>query len=82
MLSYYRPTAERLDYLPISTPRSTTILGMNTMRKICRISSFVVRLLYLSTIFDDFMYENNRWVLGWIRYHHGLHWPKARALAR
>eukprot|EP00959_Pyramimonas_sp_CCMP1952_P409483 8581696-Pyramimonas_sp.AAC.1 len=38
MLSCCNPTTGRLDYR-ISTPRSTTIPGVNTTKKICRILS-------------------------------------------
>eukprot|EP00959_Pyramimonas_sp_CCMP1952_P101390 2120993-Pyramimonas_sp.AAC.1 len=27
------------------------------------------------------IFSRNQWVLGWIRYNRGLHWPSARALA-
>eukprot|EP00959_Pyramimonas_sp_CCMP1952_P408371 8558656-Pyramimonas_sp.AAC.1 len=81
-LSSYNLTAEQLEYLPISVRRLTTIFGMHIIKKICHISSFVGRWLYVRTIFDDSTDENSQWGLGWIRYHHGLRWPRARALAR
>eukprot|EP00959_Pyramimonas_sp_CCMP1952_P270250 5649334-Pyramimonas_sp.AAC.1 len=56
--------------------------GTNTTRKICHISSLVVELLYVRTILDYLIFENNQWAFGWIRYHHGLHWPNARALGQ
>eukprot|EP00959_Pyramimonas_sp_CCMP1952_P253973 5305825-Pyramimonas_sp.AAC.1 len=82
VLSYYTPTAERLDYLHVLTPKSTTILDMNTTEKIFHISSSVEKLSCVRTTFDDFTHENNQWVFGWVRYHHGPHWPHAMALAR
>eukprot|EP00959_Pyramimonas_sp_CCMP1952_P304027 6362551-Pyramimonas_sp.AAC.1 len=82
MLSYYNPTAERLEYTHISSPKSVLILGMNATKQIFYISSSVVRLRYVRTILDGCIFENNQWVLGWIRYHRGPHWPNAGALAR
>eukprot|EP00959_Pyramimonas_sp_CCMP1952_P090543 1895459-Pyramimonas_sp.AAC.1 len=82
MLSCYNPTAERLDYLPISTPKSIMTLGMNTIKKIFHISSSVDKLPYVTTTFDSFICENNQWVPGWTRYCHGSHWPNTRALAK
>eukprot|EP00959_Pyramimonas_sp_CCMP1952_P224601 4696402-Pyramimonas_sp.AAC.1 len=38
---------------------------------------FVVRFLYVRMIFDGFICEKNQWVLGWVRYYHGRHWPNS-----
>eukprot|EP00959_Pyramimonas_sp_CCMP1952_P313860 6570363-Pyramimonas_sp.AAC.1 len=39
-LSYYNPTAGRLHYLQTSIPTSIMIPGMNTIKKIFRVSQF------------------------------------------
>eukprot|EP00959_Pyramimonas_sp_CCMP1952_P086498 1809274-Pyramimonas_sp.AAC.1 len=31
---------------------------------------------------DGCTYQNNQWVLGWTKYHHGRCWPSARAPAK
>eukprot|EP00959_Pyramimonas_sp_CCMP1952_P000110 1967-Pyramimonas_sp.AAC.1 len=82
MLSYYNPTAERLDYLAISIPQLTMTLGMNTIQKIFYISTAVDKLPCVRKTFDDFAYDNNKWLLGWTRCRHGPHRPHARALAK
>eukprot|EP00959_Pyramimonas_sp_CCMP1952_P259134 5417433-Pyramimonas_sp.AAC.1 len=64
MLSYYN-TAERLDYLPISNRTSTMTLGMNTKKKIFRISSDVEKLPYVKTTFDGF-YSREQPVGTWV----------------
>eukprot|EP00959_Pyramimonas_sp_CCMP1952_P158902 3323373-Pyramimonas_sp.AAC.1 len=80
MLSYYNPTAERLDYLHSSILKSTLLLGMNITKKIFHITWQGCHAS--ETTFDGFAYENNQWVFGWIRYHHGPNWPNSRAFAR
>eukprot|EP00959_Pyramimonas_sp_CCMP1952_P202883 4243036-Pyramimonas_sp.AAC.1 len=57
-------------------------LGVNTTKKIFHISSSVEKLPHVKTTFDGLTCENNQWVLGWIRDHHGPHWPHARARAK
>eukprot|EP00959_Pyramimonas_sp_CCMP1952_P142779 2989175-Pyramimonas_sp.AAC.1 len=68
-LSSHYLRGNRLDLLHMLT----TILGMNIVQRICRISSSVGRWPYVKTIVDDSSYENNQWAPGWIRYRHGLH---------
>eukprot|EP00959_Pyramimonas_sp_CCMP1952_P183698 3841186-Pyramimonas_sp.AAC.1 len=69
MLSHYDLTAERLDGVLISTPKSSMTL------------SVVNKLPYVNATFGGFTYESNQWALGWIKYRHGQHWPHSRARA-
>eukprot|EP00959_Pyramimonas_sp_CCMP1952_P269349 5630829-Pyramimonas_sp.AAC.1 len=72
VLSYYNPAAERLGCLPISTPQSTMIFGMRTANKIF-LNRICGQVAIRQNDYDGFVYENNQWVLGWTRYHHGPH---------
>eukprot|EP00959_Pyramimonas_sp_CCMP1952_P279385 5841180-Pyramimonas_sp.AAC.2 len=79
--SYCNPAAERLDHLRMLSPKPALILGMNNARKIFHMYSSVASLPCARATLDGFTCENNQWVPGWIRCHHGPRWPNARALA-
>eukprot|EP00959_Pyramimonas_sp_CCMP1952_P139648 2922613-Pyramimonas_sp.AAC.2 len=53
--------------------RSSTTRGANIARKTTHTLSFVEWSPYVRTISDDSTYENNQWVLGWMKYGHGRH---------
>eukprot|EP00959_Pyramimonas_sp_CCMP1952_P442585 9265184-Pyramimonas_sp.AAC.1 len=56
--------------------------GMNITRNTFHASRFVEGLPCTRTTSDGSTCENSQWVLGWMKYYQGQHWPNARALAK